>query len=292
MEADESASAAAVIAQTINLETYPLDDPQSATYAAAVAAARHGLESENCACLRQFISRENLSVLAREAEHVIGQAVYRPEEHNPYFSRKPDDVPDWDPRAYRGQRTNGMVPADALDPGGLLWRLYQSDMLKRFIEDCIGVHPLYHYADPWGSMVLSVQNEGQQFEWHFDTNDFAVTILLQEPEGGGIFEYAPDVRSADDENYRGVADVLAGRSSITESLTINAGDLHLFKGRHSIHRVTAVEGERPRIMAVLAFTEQADVYATPERAMQAWGKVHPDQRFAAEKRARPDALLD
>ncbi len=279
------------LAQAVNLDVYPIDRPGSDPYVHAVATARRGLREDNCACLEQFISAECLPSLVKEAAVVMDEAVYRPEIHNPYFSKTPDDVSENDPRAYRGQRTNGMVPADALDHAGLLWQLYQSASLKRFIEDCVEVRPLHHYADPLGSMVLSVQKQGQQFEWHFDTNDFAVTILLQEPEGGGVFEYAPDIRTADDENYEAVAAVLAGRSVRTKSLAIKAGDLQLFRGRHSVHRVTAVVGPRARIMAVLAFTERPNVLATPERSMRAWGRVHPAQ-YAAASAARPDALLD
>ncbi|MEM9656402.1 MAG: hypothetical protein AAGA65_30260, partial [Actinomycetota bacterium] len=30
--------------------------------------------------------------------------------------------------------------------------------------------------------------------WHFDNSSFAVTMLLQAPDGGGSFDYVPDVR--------------------------------------------------------------------------------------------------
>jgi hypothetical protein len=292
MATDSSPEHGFDISQVVNLAAYPIDRPGSDEYQQAVASARRGLEEDNCACLKQFIAATCLPRLVDEATAVMHEAVYRPQTHNPYFSKTPDGVPANDPRAYRGQRTNGMVPADALDHARLLWKLYRSAALMRFIEDCVETHPLHHYADPLGAMVLSVQQEGQQFEWHFDTNDFAVTILLQEPVAGGVFEYAPDIRSAEDENYEAVAAVLAGQSPRTKSLTIQAGDLQLFRGRHSVHRVTAVAGSRPRIMAVLAFTERPDVFATPERAQQAWGRVHPAQYAAAASAPRPDALLD
>ena len=34
-----------------------------------------------------------------------------------------------------------------------------------------------------------------QFTWHFDTNDFAVTVLVQPADEGGIFEFVPQIRS-------------------------------------------------------------------------------------------------
>jgi hypothetical protein len=61
-----------------------------------------------------------------------------------------------------------------------------------------------------------------------------VTLLLQEPRSGGQFEYAPDIRSATDERFAEVADVLAGHSSATRRLNLNAGDLQLFRWRYSL----------------------------------------------------------
>jgi hypothetical protein len=43
---------------------------------------------------------------------------------------------------------------------------------------------------------------------------------------------------------------------------------------------------------VLAYNREAGVYATPERSLQAWGKIHPLQVKAERKRRRADGLLD
>ena len=36
--------------------------------------------------------------------------------------------------------------------------------------------------------------EGHYFPWHFDGNEFTVSILIQEAEEGGLFEFVPDIR--------------------------------------------------------------------------------------------------
>ncbi len=276
----------------IDLERYPIDRPASPGYRCAVEEVRAALAAEACAVLSGFLRAEQLALLRREAQSLQGSAVYVAQVHNPYFSAMPAGLSGDDPRCYRGSRTNGMVPAEAFARDGPLWMLYRLLELRRFLQDCLEEERLHCYADPLGAMVLSVQKEGQAFAWHFDTNDFAVTLLLQEPLGGGTFEYAPNIRSAHDECYDAVAEVLAERTAQTKQLTLREGDLQLFRGRHALHRVTAVEGEIARLIAVLGFTKEPDVLATPERAQQAWGRVHPAQLAAAGRRRRADPLID
>ena len=54
--------------------------------------------------------------------------------------------------------------------------------------------------------------EGHYFPWHFDGDEFTVSILIQEAEEGGLFEFVPDIRKPGDENLESVKSILkAGR---------------------------------------------------------------------------------
>ena len=53
--------------------------------------------------------------------------------------------------------------------------------------------------------------EGHYFPWHFDGNEFTVSILIQEAEEGGLFEFVPDIRKPGDENLESVKSILKGR---------------------------------------------------------------------------------
>ena len=53
------------------------------------------------------------------------------------------------------------------------------------------------------------------FPWHFDGNDFTVSILVQQAEQGGDFEYVPNIRTSDDENFEGVNKILNGHVAHT-----------------------------------------------------------------------------
>ena len=88
--------------------------------------------------------------------------------------------------------------------------------------------------------------EGEGFPWHFDTNNFTITLAIQSADEGGLFEYAPNMR-AESENFAAVRVVLDGDSDLVRSLALEPGDLQIFKGRHSLHRVTPLWGQR-RVM--------------------------------------------
>lgn len=280
------------LGEIVDLRRYPLDRPESRAYREAVAAARHALDNDSCAVLSQFVRIDRIERLQAEAESLQHYAVYRKHEHNPYFSEVPADAPPTDPRRYAGGRTNGMVRADRFDCDGDLRRLYENEVLQGFLADCLGLDRIYRYADPYGSLILSVQRRKEEFTWHFDTMEYAVTLLIQAPAAGGLFEYAPNIRSPEDECFDDVAEVLAGRSPRTRVLEVRPGDLQLFRGRYSLHRVTCVEGDVPRLIAVLGYTGMPGVYATPARSLQAWGEVHPEQVRAQQQRRRTDHLTD
>lgn len=75
-------------------------------------------------------------------------------------------------------------------------------------------------------------------------------------------------------------------------LDLRPGDLQLFKGRYSVHRVTPVQGLNPRLIALLAYPRAPEMFATPETSRQIWGMVHPKQIEAANRLSRADGLND
>ncbi|MDH3447731.1 MAG: hypothetical protein OEO18_06270, partial [Gammaproteobacteria bacterium] len=89
--------------------------------------------------------------------------------------------------------------------------------------------------------------------WHYDSNDVVFSLLLQAPEAGGVFEYAPYIRSKTDENYDAVAKLLEDPGAIAVRPEIAPGNLTVFKGDLSMHRVTEVQGARKRIVALFSY---------------------------------------
>lgn len=276
----------------VDLDRYPIHARGSAAYEETVSLARKGLGTEECAYLPDFVRPEAVARMQDEAESLIPKAVYFSQEHNPYFSKVPEDAGPCDPRAMLGRKTNGLVPGEAFARDGLIWNLCRHKAVKDFVEDCMAAGPLYFYEDPYGCLNVSVQHEGEEFAWHFDTNEFTVSIQLQKPDGGGVFEFAPNIRTPESECFDDVAAVIEGDRSKVVPLDLRPGDMQLFKGRYSVHRVTPVEGPNPRLIALLAYSRAPDMYATPERSQQIWGMVHPKQIEAAAINRRADNLTD
>jgi hypothetical protein len=77
--------------------------------------------------------------------------------------------------------------------------------------------------------------------------------MLQPAEAGGDFEFFPNLRTAGKDAV--VARLTGSRSGVIR-LDNDPGTLSLFRGHHSMHRVTPVEGDTIRINAVLAYAEE------------------------------------
>ena len=66
--------------------------------------------------------------------------------------------------------------------------------------------------------------------------------------------------------------VVDGRQA-AEQLCLNAGDLLLFRGRNSLHRVTPVEDDSTRQLAVLAYNSQPGISLSETAQMTFFGRT-------------------
>jgi len=135
--------------------------------------------------------------------------------------------------------------------------------------------PLYQYADPLANMPINALWEGDGFPWHFDTNEMTVSVMLTRPAGGGIFEYVPNIRAPEAENYERVKRLFAGDRSGVRQLALKPGDMQLFKGRFTAHRVTAVEGPVPRYVALPSWCVAPGQVGRPGRMLNSYGRALP-----------------
>jgi hypothetical protein len=164
-------------------------------------------------------------------------------------------------------------------------------VFQRFVADCFALPGLHELADPLSGLTLNVVAPGRAHPWHFDTNEFTVSMLTRPAGEGGVFEYCPNIRSADTENFADVAAVLAGNGErLIRRLELRPGDLQLFRGRYSLHRVSTVRGAQARHTAIFAYSERPGVIGSPERTRQLFGRVLPEHHAA--EAVRGDRLLD
>ncbi len=278
----------------VDLDGYPVHTPDSAVYRAAVDTARVGLRAEGCAVLGGFVRPEAVVRLNGEIIERKHATHYSTQVMNPYFHTdfNPHYPADHPVNTFI-QRSSGFIPGDAWDSGCATDVLFRAPEVARFIADCLEINALYCYDDPLAGLTSNICDPGQQFTWHFDTNDFAVTVLVQPADEGGLFEYAPQIRSADNEGFDAIAAVLAGGRQGVRTLDLRPGDLQIFRGRHSLHRVTRVgAGSRSRHAAIFAYTLEPGVIGRVERTRQLFGRVLPAHEEAERHRVRSDTLLD
>ena len=58
-----------------------------------------------------------------------------------------------------------------------------------------------------------------------------------------------------------------------QSLPLAPGTLNVFKGRNTAHRVTSVEGDRARIIAVFSYYETPDVIFSGAERLGFYGRT-------------------
>jgi len=209
---------------------------------------------------------------------------------NPYFTQLPADLPDTHPLRRFYDRSNAFVPADKFGEDSIIRAMYEWSAFAPFIQEVLEEPSFYRYADPLADVVINLAEEGNGFPWHFDTNNYTVTLAIQNAERGGEFEFSPNLRTPTDENYDGVGQVLDGDQTLIHTLHLEPGDLQIFKGRYSLHRVTPLSGPTMRYVAIFSFTEMEGVVGSPERTKQLYGRVLPIHLERAGMRG--DALVD
>jgi hypothetical protein len=278
----------------IDLERYPLDQPGSAAYRVAVTAARDDLQEDGCAIVRDLLRPEAVETLNAEINDRKATTHYSTQLINPYFHTVRDAAfPDRHPINTFIERSSGFIPGDSWRLDDAMTRLFRSLELTSFLGECLGVPKLHCYADPLAGLTANVLDPGQQFTWHFDTNEFAVTVLVDEADNGGLFEYVPAIRSTTNEGFDAIQAVLEGGREGVRTLDLRPGDMQIFRGRHSLHRVTRVpESSSARHAAIFAYTLEPGVIGRVERTRQLFGRVLPEHVRAEEARVRSDALVD
>jgi len=281
------------ITELIDLDRYPVDRPDSPRYTAMVTGARATLADDGCAVIPQLLHSAALPIMSTE---ILGIRPFLHESRihiNPYFSDGDPSLPTDHAINTFAERSGGFIPRDAFESTSPINAIYQWPPLLAFIADCLDLPEIHCFADPLAGLTINALDPGQQFTWHYDTNDFAVTILVDEASGGGLFQYSPNIRSAGDENFAGVSACQNEDLTTVRTLQLRAGDLQIFRGRFSLHRVTRVADDSPaRHTAVFAYTEQPGVIGRLERTRQLFGRALPAHEAAERSRARSDELKD
>jgi hypothetical protein len=242
--------------ELVDLGRYPIDAPGTSAYDAAVASARAELAERGAAELAGFVTTDGVRALQADAESLVPRSFHSGGVGTAYLELPEDHWPKDHPRQTWAPYAVGAVGYDVIPRASPLRRLYESALLLSFLEAVLDRGTLHRYADPCGALNLAVMGDGDELQWHFDQTDFVVSLAIQPAMRGGDFDVVPRIRSGDDERYDDVAKVLGGGHDDVVTLPMTPGTLLVFEGRHSLHRVSPIEGGTLRHVGLLAYDTQ------------------------------------
>jgi len=251
----------------VNCEDYPIHDRVSAQRAALVNQCRAQLEQNLYCTLPNFVVPAALRAMAEEAKALRPKAYDNRSRRNCYLQRSGDASLSADhARNIMQDASTRMIAYHLLAENSPLKAFYHWHAVRELLADIVGDQPLYDNEDPYQPANYVCYNDGDQSSWHFDSdNAFTVTLMVQAAESGGDFELSANTRSDSDENYPHVARVLRGEADETvQGVAREAGALCIFRGCHSLHRVSKVAGNTLRIMGVFVYESSPGVVGNAE----------------------------
>ncbi len=259
----------------LDLDRYPLDAPGSAPGRNLLERCRRDLHETGMFSLSELIRPEALALCVADLEPLFETAAFTHcREHNIYFDDAIREVAPDHPALRRFGTINHTVCADRI-AGSAISQIYEWQPLIDFLAAAMDKARLYPMADPLARINVMAYGAGEQLNWHFDRAEFTTTCLLQAPLAGGVFRYRSDLRSDTDPNYDGVGRLLAGEDEFVRSLPLAPGTLNVFKGKNTAHRVTPVEGDRARIIAVFSYFEEPGVSFSEKERLGFYGRTGP-----------------
>ena len=244
------------IEDLLNLDTYPVDN--SGTPGGQALIDRCGADlSGNLYCvIPDFVSPRALALMTEEATGLKAEAFHNHSLRNCYLHQSKDtSLPQDHARNLQDRSSVRMIAYDQLAEASPLKAFYQSEIVRELVAGVVGEGSLYPNVDPYQSANYVYYENGDESSWHFDSdNSFTMTLMIQAAEKGGLFQMSPNTRSISSENYNQVRDVLTGkREDTVVSIGREPGALCIFKGCHSLHRVSPIVGDRLRIMGVFVY---------------------------------------
>jgi hypothetical protein len=259
----------------IDLERYPLDQPQSPELAAVIAEAHATLDDQGVCLLPGFIRADAIATLVNEAQS-LAPLGFRQDYSDMAYGHLRHCQDDY-PADHPVRRTNpfhvAIVPGVDVPADGHLRTIYHWDPLTDFVASLIREPVLYRAADPLLDCNISVLGPGDTHGWHYDGNLFSVTLMLQPAQEDGLFEFSPNISTPDDENFDAVARLYDGDREGLITLPLEPGTLNIFKGRYSLHHVTPVKGNRQRLLVIFSYDKQPDMMFPTATQLKYTGKT-------------------
>ena len=256
----------------VDLERYPIADLDRGEGAAFLKRCKAEMAEQGWCNFDGFIRADALALLREEANGLLPSAETLTIKRTIYQGDVDPTVPEGDPRRRQYVHVARQLADDQIPATTWVQQLYKSDLLTDFVRRVQNKERLYRCADEFQALNVVSLEPGSWHAWHYDTTECTVTLLLQAAEEGGEFTFIPNSRTDEAEDRERVDQFLAGDMSKAQTFSRGAGTFTLFRGGYSLHGVTKVEGERPRITAIMTYSEEPDTVLSDEVNIRIYGE--------------------
>ena len=277
------------LGEIIDLDRYPLHEPTTAAYAAAVDAAREG-PVVGCAVVKDLVRPEAVLGSTRRSSSAH-TTHFSTQVANPFPHWRSMDLPGGPSRQHLLERSSGFIPGDSWEGNCATYVMFRAPELARFLADCLEIPELHCYADLLVGLtanildppVLHLALRHQRFRRHRSGTGsrrrWPIRVLPRHPKC----------------RRRGLrlhAGVLAGERAGVHTLDLRPGDMQISGAATAFTRSLASANSRPRHAAIFAYTEEAGVIGRVARTQQLFGRGLQEHLDAEEARVRSDTLID
>ena len=256
----------------LDLDRYPLHRLEEVDGQQLVRRCTEDLARNGMFTLPGFLRQDVIACMLPQLQsRFAAESFTHAREHNIYFDDQIAGLEANHPALRRIRTVNHTLCGDQLPLS--LRQVYEWPALTGFLARVMGKSGLYPMADPLADANVMCYHHGEGLNWHFDRSEFTTTLLLQPPERGGEFQYRQDLRSETNPNYEGVSRLLKGEDSAVRELALGAGDLNVFRGKNTAHRVTPTQGGRARLVAVFTYYDMPGRVFSDEENLGFYGRT-------------------
>ena len=257
------------ISSIVNLDHHPITVSEE-----YLKKCKNSLRNNSILQLNNFLLPDSLKKIQNESQILHSKAYYCSQNHTVLLTKKDHKMGNLDPCNIEVISDKGCVPHDLIPKSSDLNTLYQSKHFKFFLKNVFGIKKIFPYNDKLSSINYNYYEKKQQLGWHFDNASFAITLMIQSPESGGIFQYINKGRDYEN-NFIDkdlIGKVLKNNYPVNE-LSVEPGTLVLFYGRNYLHRVTPVKSEKSRILVTLNYNLEEGVELSKNARLTFFGRI-------------------
>jgi hypothetical protein len=272
MNRNDTSTAKDIALDLIDLARFPIHDLEQGEGARFLSSCQNDMESQGWCNFDGFIKPEALAALANESNEFLKSADTLTIKRNIYQGKVDASVPEGDARRKEYVHQAVQLADDQIPTESLIQLLYKSEILTEFVRRVQQKTQLHRCADEFQALNVVALLPESWHAWHYDTTECTVTLLLQAADKGGEFTFIPNSRTDENEDRETVDAFLAGDMSRAKTFSRGAGTFTLFRGGYSLHGVSKVEGNRPRVTAIMTYDEQPNRVISDDINVRIYGK--------------------